>query len=94
MPTKGNWESVSSAETIFPLKKWKQTISCRGQKAKKPTKTTVKCSANNATAEKVISRRKGREEKEKRRNDNFLLFNGGTWNYSLLRLQKYNEIFY
>ena len=44
-------------ENIFPLKKWKQTISCHGQKAEKPTKTTVKCSANSATAEKAINRK-------------------------------------
>ena len=57
MPTRTNWESVSSVENIFPLKKWKQTISCHGQKAEKPNETTVKCSANNATAEKAINRK-------------------------------------
>ena len=52
-----NLAFASNAKNTLRLKKWKQTISCHGQKAEKPNERTVKCSANNATAEKAINRK-------------------------------------
>ncbi|MEE0889355.1 MAG: hypothetical protein U0L57_03995, partial [Bacteroidales bacterium] len=61
-----------------------------GQKAEKPTKTTVKCSANNATAEKAISKEK--ETRNKKTTTSWILRqNVGHLVIVFLLLQRYNK---